>query len=507
MTVVRPHITERPRVIQRGMIPNVSFRHARNDDQLLGGVLRGKSWLPWDVLLLSAFGEQLTESELVLYKQLTNRSHAPDERVEEAAFVVGRRGGKSRAVSLAAVYIATLCQHRMLAPGETGVVLVIAPDTQQAAIVLDYCEAVLRQSPVLSQLIEARVERELRLNNGVTISVRASDFRRLRGPTYLAVIADEVAFWFNENSANPDDEILNAVRPGLATTGGPLFLISSPYARRGVLWDLYRRHYGPAGDDAILVAKAPSRTMNNTLRRSVVDRAMERDESSARAEYLAEFRSDLEQFVSIEAVKACVSTGIRERAQSSGHAYSAFCDPSGGSQDSFTLAIAHRDWINRAITIDCIREIKPPFAPTAVVAELANVLKTYNVSTVESDRYAGAWPVEAFGQHGIRCIQSAKAKSDLYVDLLALLNSRRVHLLDNPKLINQLVGLERRTARSGKDSIDHAPGGHDDIANAVAGVGQLMHKASYDTRYEGWQDVGPLVTDRGLPIDCGQIFW
>jgi hypothetical protein len=51
-----------------------------------------------------------------------------------------------------------------------------------------------------------------------------------------------------------------------------------------------------------------------------------------------------------------------------------------------------------------------------------------------------------------------------------MLNSRRVELLDHPKLVAQLVGLERRTARSGRDSIDHAPGAHDDVANAAAGA-------------------------------------
>ena len=33
----------------------------------------------------------------------------------------------------------------------------------------------------------------------------------------------------------------------------------------------------------------------------------------------------------------------------------------------------------------------------------------------------------------------------------------------------QLTMLERRTARGGKDSIDHPRGGHDDVANSVAG--------------------------------------
>ena len=42
------------------------------------------------------------------------------------------------------------------------------------------------------------------------------------------------------------------------------------------------------------------------------------------------------------------------------------------------------------------------------------------------------------------------------------------------RLVNQLCGLERRTARSGKDSIDHGPGGHDDLANSVAGAADLI---------------------------------
>ena len=32
------------------------------------------------------------------------------------------------------------------------------------------------------------------------------------------------------------------------------------------------------------------------------------------------------------------------------------------------------------------------------------------------------------------------------------------------------MDLERRTSRGGRDSIDHAPGAHDDLPNAVAGV-------------------------------------
>src|SRR5580658_4818061 len=58
----------------------------------------------------------------------------------------------------------------------------------------------------------------------------------------------------------------------------------------------------------------------------------------------------------------------------------------------------------------------------------------------------------------------------LYNDLVPLINSRRIDLLDHAKLINQLCSLERRTARGGRDSIDHPPGSHDDLANAAGGA-------------------------------------
>ena len=89
-----------------------------------------------------------------------------------------------------------------------------------------------------------------------------------------------------------------------------------------------------------------------------------------------------------------------------------------------TLAIAHRDWITRAVTVDAIREIKPPFSPESAVTEFTSLLKTYNIGSVEGDRYAGEWPREQFLKYGIRYEASAKPKSDLYRDLLPLLNSK-----------------------------------------------------------------------------------
>jgi hypothetical protein len=81
-----------------------------------------------------------------------------------------------------------------------------------------------------------------------------------------------------------------------------------------------------------------------------------------------------------------------------------------------------------------------------------------------------------FSKHGVLFEQSARPKSDLYIELLALINSKRVELLDNNKAINQLCGLERRVFRGGRDSVDHAPNQHDDLANVIAGCCALSNQ-------------------------------
>jgi hypothetical protein len=118
-------------------------------------------------------------------------------------------------------------------------------------------------------------------------------------------------------------------------------------------------------------------------------------------------------------------------------------------------------------------EVRPP---EQVCADFARTLKNYNISSISGDRFAGIWPVEQFRKFNIRYEQSAEPKSDLYQSLLPLINSRRIDLLDHPKLINQLCALERRTARGGRDCIDHPPGGHDDICNAVAGFASINNR-------------------------------
>jgi len=84
--------------------------------------------------------------------------------------------------------------------------------------------------------------------------------------------------------------------------------------------------------------------------------------------------------------------------------------------------------------------------------------------------HAGERPRDRFRAHGINYEPAAKPMSDIYRDLLPILNGHRAELFDIPRLSTQLCGLERRTALGGRDSVGHGPGAHDDVANGAAGV-------------------------------------
>jgi hypothetical protein len=439
-----------------------------------------ETWQPWFAFLAALFALPMTDDQRAIYAQCTGRTEPPTTVASEAWLVCGRRAGKSFILALVAVYLA--CFHsytRYLQPGERGTIMVVAADRKQARTIMRYIGGLLRGVPMLRRMIENETKESFDLNNSITIEVGTASFKSLRGYTVVAALCDEIAFWPSDSSAEPDYEILNALRPAMATIPNAMLLCaSSPYSRKGALWTAHKKYFGKAGP--IMVWQAATRVMNATVPQSVIDEAMERDPASASAEYLATFRTDIEALLTREAVEACVSPGVRERPFMLRTKYRAFCDPSGGSADSMTLAVAHREC--NGIILDAVRERKPPFSPDDVVQEFSKLLKEYRIAKVVGDRFGGEWVREPFRRHGIAYELSAQPKSDLYRDALPLINSKILDLLDHDRLTNQLIGLERKTARGGKDSIDHAPGGHDDLANVVAGVASLLSKkhSGYD---------------------------
>jgi hypothetical protein len=447
----------------------VTILDACRDRALFAPWFASESWRAWCAFLAALFALPLDADALAIYQRHTQRTTAPTTAAKEAWVVAGRRAGKSRIAALVAVYCACFRDYtHVLAPGEVGTVAIIAADRRQARVIMRYIVGFLDAVPMLSKLIESRTSESITLTNRVVIEVHTASWRTLRGYTLVAAICDEIAFWRTDDSANPDREILSGLRPSMATVPGALLLcISSPYAHKGALYDAHRKHYSQDGDP-VLVWQADTRAMNPTVDAEIIADAYADDPAAAKSEYGAEFRADLESFVDIDTLRACVVADRVELPPASGLSYLATCDAAGGAgRDSFTACVAHQTPAE-TVVIDRVLEIRPPFSPDAAVGEIVAALRPYAVHSVTGDRFGGEWVGERFRRHAVSYLPATHTRSEAYLAALPMLTGQRVELPDHPRLLAQFAQLERRTAASGKDSVDHPRGGHDDLANSVA---------------------------------------
>jgi hypothetical protein len=456
--------------------------------------LRGPSWRPWRVVAKTLDCLPLDPEELALFRTSTGRQRPPTKPPSEIFLICGRRSGKSRFAGALAVHAAGFRSYK-LAPGESAIIAVSAADREQARLVLDYSCVPFRNNAELRPLVQARsgwealrrlVSREhrwgLELHSGTKIEVTTSGFRSIRGRSFALAVCDELAYWpVDESGANPSEEVLRAVRPGLATLKGRLVAITSPYLKAGPVWDAYSTSFG-VEESPVLVWRAASRVMNPTLDQSVIDEALRRDEVAARSEWLCEFRDDVLALLTTDGLAAVIDPGRRMLDPNPDHTYGMFVDSATGSEggDSFTAAIAHREIRHGVpiVVVDGIFEAVPPFSPRAVVEELAMLAQCYGCRTVHGDAFAQGFTGALFQPHGIRYEVCGLSKSEIYLNALSMINSQLVSFPDEPKLIAQLQALQRRPASAGRESVDHPMRAHmhDDVANAVCGAAALVHQ-------------------------------
>lgn len=440
--------------------------------EILGEVWDDPSWVPWRAFINAVFAKPFSSKEEEdIYRDCTKRSELPKGPFREVWAPVGRRGGKSRVFALLAVWLACCRDWRKhLVKGEAGVIPVIADARDRAQQTMGYIRSAL-EHPRLNHLVLKNLSDEIHLKNHVIIRVSTASIKAARSRTVLSALCDEIAFWSSDElGANPDKEIIRSLRPAMLTIpGSMLFCLSSPYSKKGELWEQYRDYYGK-DDDRRLIWQASTFVMHPSVDMGEIDRSYQEDPVAASAEYGAEFRTDIENILPHGVVDACIIRRRYELPPSIKCNYVAFVDPSGGSQDAMTLAIAHFDGSSDRIVLDLIREVKPPFSPEDVVMQFSAIIKSYSLLSVSGDKYAGEWPRERFSLHGIRYEVEPKTRSEIYQALIPIINSAKVELLDNSTLFKQLTSLERRTRSSARDSIDHPPGSHDDVSNAAAGA-------------------------------------
>jgi hypothetical protein len=308
------------------------------DPKLFGKTFGRPSFANWRTVAKILDGEPLNKLELALYRELTGREEPPNAPFSEIYFIKIRRSGGTLFTAALSLHAALQDYRAKLGPGEVATVALIAADRRQARQLMNYVKGLIAESPVISAEVSGETAETISFRHRTQIEVHTVSFRSTRGYSYVVVICDEMAFWRDEYSANPDIELIRAVRPGLANLGGRLIGLSSPHARRGHLFDMYTRHYGKPSD--VLIIKASNHTqLNPTIDPKIIERAMQEDPESARAEWFGEFRGDVSQWLADDLIDAACEgrTGGTKRAPV------AFVDMSGGRHDASALGIAHAE--------------------------------------------------------------------------------------------------------------------------------------------------------------------
>jgi hypothetical protein len=443
-----------------------------------------EDWAAWRVAIKDALGLPLAAEEVDMWRALSGRSVPPSTPALDIAWVMGRRAGKGRIAQLLAAHAATSCDWReILGPGEHAVVAVMAQTRAKAGDLHKGILALLEASPLTRGLIESVTDDMILLRNRVRIEVAAASFRTVRGgDSCVLFICDEVSSWYSaEQSANPDREIVAAVRPTLYTAraaglGGTMLFISSPLGKKGTLWELYRDHFGK---DAARtrVLQASTSTMHPKLSLELLADEIAADPAAARAEVFGLFRDDVIAYLTEDLLARAVKTGWTGEGPRPGVHCWAFVDPAGGSGgDSFVLGIARRE--ARSSVVVRLDEYRPPFSATEAVAEMAATCAEYGIQAVHGDGFAGGTVADMFQRRGIAYAKEKRTKAQIFHDALPLFTSGLAVLPDHKRMAAQLLALERTTTRgSNRETIGAPRGGWDDVANAACGALLLAQRA------------------------------
>jgi hypothetical protein len=464
-------------------LPPTTIDEALLNPELLGAALGDSmTWQTWRTILKGAFALELNRDEARAFASVAGGRKPPPQQVRELWCLVGRRGGKSKIAAALAVYQALFVKHK-LGWGEKGVVLVLAMSLDQAKVVFDYAVGFLTASEHLAKEIVSTTTSEIRLRSGITIAVHANSYRSVRGRNLLCVIFDEVAFWRDDRSANPDLEVYTAILPSLlAPKGSPprmLIGISSAYRRAGLLHQKYRDHFGVDTPD-ILVVKGTTAQFNQAADEAAIAAMRVADPTSHRAEWDSEFRDDLSGFLDEAAIDHAVNRSRPlELPPVSGVIYQAHCDASGGaiSGSGYSLCIGHKD--GGRFVIDVVRVRYGPFNPYEVTKEYAALCKQYGVTRIHGDKYAKEWTQSAWSDAGLVFVEADLSASDLYGEAEPIFMRGLIELPPHEAMIREFRLLERDLGTGGKETIGHPRGVFDDMANAVCGCLRVLAKPGF----------------------------
>lgn len=218
------------------------------NQELCGDEFTGESWAVHREVLARLWdgdADLITPEYRSIAQQLLGSELLPTEMPSEMYLAFGRRSGKTRFEAAAGVHAwAEDYRSRGLAVGEWATISCHCVDRKQARSWFSYCQGLIEASPTLSAEVANITADCIESKHMTRLEVFTANFRTARGYSMPLAIIDEAAFLRDEFSASPDTELRRALLPALATLRGRMLVASSLHRRKGLMYEMHRRHFG-----------------------------------------------------------------------------------------------------------------------------------------------------------------------------------------------------------------------------------------------------------------------
>jgi hypothetical protein len=333
----------------------------------------------------------------------------------------------------------------------------------------------------------------LRREDGRTVIVEALPASRggasVRGRSLVGAVLDEAAFFLDENFVVADRAIFNAVTPRVVR-GGQCLVISTPWSRGGLLFELFDEGFGRQGA-GVLVAHGGTLLMRDgdPSIAAVVEREAARDPENAEREYGAAFTDLSSSLLASEDVDACRERGSTGRPRAPEVVYQCTLDV-GLRRDRTCVMVTHveahlREGAppSRRLVVDAVDLLVPkllaPVTLDDVEAAVVRLASAYGVLQAHGDIHYSDAIGPRLRERGIKFVEMAmspSAQETRAKTLAALFSDRAVRIPDHAVLIGELKDLRVERHAGGRVSVG-APGGsrrHDDAADALLLAAEAM---------------------------------
>jgi hypothetical protein len=453
--------------------PNIKDLASLDIMQFCRYVLEVEPYFNQAVLLKALYGLPLDAGELESYRYMTgsDKRYVPGHERTELVAVLGARSGKSWVSAVCGTFEATCRAHKWrqyLQADEIAYIVISATRLQQSVQIIGRACSRMLENSKIADLVEDSFSTELILKNGITIMSLPCSSTAGRGIPIAGLLLDEIG-WYRLEGPKCDDEVMNALRPRMSQfRGAKLFAISTPASKQGVLWRMFDE--GPDVPGRLTV-KAETEFMNPNVSREFLESEKRRSPDNYQREFMAEFSETVSAFFPFDKVnEACVLSG--DILPNVNHRYYAAADPSGlTGRDRFALSIAHKE--GNIVIVDLVRSWSTK-SGSQIVGEILSILKDYNITLIQLDRYGAGWIRQQFEAGGIET-EIREALPKIYSNLKSLMMANAIRLPDTKPLKTALLRTNAFYGRNGALSIhrERTEAGHGDEADSTANVAYM----------------------------------